>query len=218
MIRCSIFFVSPACHNRVTWLASSAQQLTLLAVVRKRSLWQAPPPWRHNTLPWWRHIQNSTSFRNLELDTLSDVKTQVQVIIDWILFTSRDDLAELWSAWRLLTHLGTPAGPYHITKPHGVCLRDILQNVNAINSNLLGSKPCRCIGHNGYSTSVNMRMMGANMMLCGFLKLISKLKPYKSERLKPSWNNNVSSGCSLFQPREFGTVHSWSPVCINPDA
>ena len=46
----------------VTWLTMSAQQLTLLIVVRYKSLCQAPPPWRHNALSWWRHIQNITRF------------------------------------------------------------------------------------------------------------------------------------------------------------
>ena len=75
VIQRSKFSVSPACHNQVTWLATSAQQLTLLAVARSKQLCQAPPPWRHNAMPWWRHLQNITGFRNLELDSLSDVKS-----------------------------------------------------------------------------------------------------------------------------------------------
>ena len=64
VIRRSKFSVSPACHNRITWLATSAKQLTLLAVVRSKQLCQAPRPWRHNATPWRRHIQNITVFRN----------------------------------------------------------------------------------------------------------------------------------------------------------
>ena len=41
----SKFFILPACHNRVTFLGPSAQQLTLLAFVRNKALCQAPPPW-----------------------------------------------------------------------------------------------------------------------------------------------------------------------------
>ena len=69
------FSKSPACHKRATCLATSAQQFTLLTIVRKKALCQAPPPWRHNAIPRLRHIQNTASFWNLELDTLSDIKT-----------------------------------------------------------------------------------------------------------------------------------------------
>ena len=71
MILCSKLFVSPTCQNQATWFIMSAQQLTLLAIVRNKPLSQAPPLWCHNALPWWRHIQNNASFRNLELNTLT---------------------------------------------------------------------------------------------------------------------------------------------------
>ena len=74
VIRHSKFPVSPACHNRVTWLATSAQLLPLLAVVRIKLLCQAPPPWHHNAISCWCHIQNIESFRNVESDTLSNIK------------------------------------------------------------------------------------------------------------------------------------------------
>ena len=47
VVRRSKCSVSPVCHNRVTWLATSAQQLMLLAVVGSKSLGQAPLPWCH---------------------------------------------------------------------------------------------------------------------------------------------------------------------------
>ena len=90
VIRRSKFSVSPACHNRVTWLATSAQQLTLLAVVRSKQLCQAPRPWRHNATPWRRHIQNIAGFRNSELDTLSDVKFTGKYLLNFGFLTSRD--------------------------------------------------------------------------------------------------------------------------------
>ena len=85
VIRRSKFLVSPAYH---TWLATSAQYLMLLAVLRNKALCQAPSPWYYNTIPWWRHIWNS--FRNLELDTLIDVKTTGKDWLNFILLTSRD--------------------------------------------------------------------------------------------------------------------------------
>ena len=59
----------------VTWLATSAQRLTLLAVVRSKQLCPAPRPWRHYATPWWCHLRNITGFRNLVLAMLSDVKS-----------------------------------------------------------------------------------------------------------------------------------------------
>ena len=84
MIRRSKFSVSPACHNQVTWLATAAQQLTLLAVARSKQLCQAPRPWHHNATSWQRHLQNITDFRNLELDTLTyHVTTQFYYHPQW---------------------------------------------------------------------------------------------------------------------------------------
>ena len=36
-------------------------------VARNKTFCEAQPPWRHNATIWWRHIQNFTSFQNLEL-------------------------------------------------------------------------------------------------------------------------------------------------------
>ena len=91
MIRCSKFSLSPACHNRVTWLATSAQQLMLLAVIRSKQLCPAPRSWRHNATPWWCHLQNITGFRNLELDTLSNVKSTGKYWLNFVFLTSRDN-------------------------------------------------------------------------------------------------------------------------------
>ena len=52
--------VSPVCGNGATCLAKSAQHLTLLAVVWKEQLNQAPPPWHHNATKSWHHIRNRT--------------------------------------------------------------------------------------------------------------------------------------------------------------
>ena len=69
---------------------NSAQQLTLLVVVRNKPLCQAPPSWRHNAIPWWCNIQNNTSFRKLELHTLSNVKIRGKYLLNIIFLTSRD--------------------------------------------------------------------------------------------------------------------------------
>ena len=90
MIRRSKFSVSPACQNRVTWLATSANLLALLAVVRIKPLCQAPLPWHHNAISWWHHIQNITSFRNLESDTLSNVINTGKYWLHFVVLTSRD--------------------------------------------------------------------------------------------------------------------------------
>ena len=90
MIWCSKFSVSPAGHNQVTWLAMSAQLLALLAVIRINPLCQAPPPWRHNAISWWRHIQNIMSFWNLEFDTLRDIKSMGKYWLNFVFLTSRD--------------------------------------------------------------------------------------------------------------------------------
>ena len=90
VIWCSHISVSPACHNWVTWLTTASQQLTLLPAVRNKALSQAPPPWRYNVMPWWRHIRNITSFWNLDLDTLSDVKTTGKYWVNFVVLTWRD--------------------------------------------------------------------------------------------------------------------------------
>ena len=51
---------SPVCGNGATYLATSAQHLTLQAVVWKEQLNQAPPPWRHNATKSWHHTRNRT--------------------------------------------------------------------------------------------------------------------------------------------------------------
>ena len=90
VIRRSKFSVSPACHNQVTWLATSAQQLTLLAVAKSKQLCQEPRPCRHYATPWRRHLQNITVFRNLELDTFRDVKSTGKYWLNFVFLTSRD--------------------------------------------------------------------------------------------------------------------------------
>ena len=62
-------FVSPACYNQVTWLAMSAQQLTLLAVVSGIHCHDATMPYHDEVT-----LKNIMSFRNLEFDMLSAVK------------------------------------------------------------------------------------------------------------------------------------------------
>ena len=70
--------------------SNSAEQLTLLPVVRNRPLCQAPPPWRHNAVPRWRHIQNITKFWNLAMDTLRDVKSTGKFWLNFAVLISRD--------------------------------------------------------------------------------------------------------------------------------
>ena len=135
MIRRSKFPVSPACHNRVTWLARSVQQLTLLVIVKSKQLCQAPRSWRHNPMPWWRHLQNITGFRNLKLDMLSDVKYMGIYWLNFVFLTSRGKSktvelrvtvhqislgesaagADLRSARRPLIPIGRSDGPYYVT-------------------------------------------------------------------------------------------------------
>ena len=79
--------VSPACHNKVTWLATSVQ----LAVVRIKPLCQTPPPWHHNGKSWWRHIQNIKSFRNVESATSSDVKSMGIYWLNFFIFLISQD-------------------------------------------------------------------------------------------------------------------------------
>ena len=118
------------------------QQLTLLAVIRTKTLCQAQPPWRHNAIPWWHHIQNIASFWNLELDMLSKVKTMGKYWLNYVVLTSWDEYktaylhdmvhqtslresaawADLWSARRLLTFLGRSGGPYHIKTEFYYCM------------------------------------------------------------------------------------------------
>ena len=125
----------PACHNRVTWLATSANLLALLAVIRIKLLCQAPLPWRHNAVSWWCHIQNIMSFQNLESDTLSDVKSTSRNWLNFVFLTSQDKNktlylhdtvhqtsfgesaigADLQSARQPLTPVGMSGGPYHVT-------------------------------------------------------------------------------------------------------
>ena len=71
----------------ITRFPQSAQSLTSLAVIRNKALSQAPPPWCHNFIPWWRHIQNITNFWNLELDTLCDVKTKGKYWLKMVFLT-----------------------------------------------------------------------------------------------------------------------------------
>ena len=116
------------------YLASSAQELQLLAVIRYKALCQAPPPWRHNAIPPCRHIYNITSFRNLELDTLGDVKTTSKYWLSFVFLVSwdknktmllRDTVNQtsfrssaagtaLRSTRRLLTPLGISCGSRHV--------------------------------------------------------------------------------------------------------
>ena len=70
------------------------QQLTLLAVVRSKQLGPASRPWRHYATPWRRHLQNITDFRNLKLDTFSDVKSKGKYWLNFVFLTSR----EIWWA------------------------------------------------------------------------------------------------------------------------
>ena len=58
-------------------------------VVRNKTLCQAPPLWRHNAMPWWRHVQNITRFRNIKLDTLRDVKTTSKYWLNFVFLTLR---------------------------------------------------------------------------------------------------------------------------------
>ena len=132
MIRHSKFSVSPACHNQVTWLATSAQQLTLLAVARSKQLCQAPRPWRHNATPRRRHLQNIAGFRNLELDTLSDVKSTGKYWLNFVILhhwiriklcscviqstRSPSGSPRPGSARRPRTPHGRSDGPYHVAK------------------------------------------------------------------------------------------------------
>ena len=44
----------------------------------------------NTTLPWRRHIQDNTTFRNLELDTLSNVKTTGKHSMNIVFLTSLD--------------------------------------------------------------------------------------------------------------------------------
>ena len=116
MIRRSKFSVSPACHNQVTWLATSAQNLRLLAVAKSKQLCQAPRQWCHNATPWLRHLQNITGFRNLELDTLSDVKSTGKYSLNFVFLTSRykHKTVQLRDTVHQLS-LGRSGGLYHVT-------------------------------------------------------------------------------------------------------
>ena len=61
--------------------------LTSLVVVRNKQLFQAPPWWRHNTIPWWRPIQNITSSWNLQF--VGNVKRRQhhgQILIEFYCF------------------------------------------------------------------------------------------------------------------------------------
>ena len=102
MICRSKLSISPACHNRVTWLAVSAQLLALRAVVRFKPLGQAPPLWHHNAISW-----------NLETDTW-----KARVNINWILYVtcnSPSDIPQGVSS-QLLTPLRISGGPHHVTR------------------------------------------------------------------------------------------------------
>ena len=95
-------------------LATVESAVALLAVVRIKPLCQALPPWRHNAISWWRHTQNIAGFRNLESDTLSNVKRTGN--IDWILYFWYHGIKiKLRLARRSLTPLGRSGGPYHVT-------------------------------------------------------------------------------------------------------
>ena len=66
--------------------------MILLALVRNRVLCQVPRSWCHNAISWWRLIQNITSFRHFEWDTLSDVKITDKYWLNFVhvVLTSRD--------------------------------------------------------------------------------------------------------------------------------
>ena len=58
---------------------------------RNKVLCETPPMWYHNVISWWRHIQNIKSFQNLELDTLSNIKTTGRFWLSFVFFTSWDE-------------------------------------------------------------------------------------------------------------------------------
>ena len=73
--------------TKLNWLRANDTNLRQLnkpslVQIAKQKLCQPSPPWRHNVIPWWPYIQNITRFWNLELYTLSDVKTMGNT--DWI--------------------------------------------------------------------------------------------------------------------------------------
>ena len=92
----------------------SPQQLMLLAVVRNKTLCQAPLPWCHNAIPWWCDIGNITSFWKFELDMLSDIKTADKYWSNFVVLTSQDKNKTVRSAWQPLTPLGRSGGPNDI--------------------------------------------------------------------------------------------------------
>ena len=85
-----IFWSTHFLKPQLSHMAMSAQQLALLTVIRRKELYQAPPQWHDNAIPWWYCIQNIMSFWNLELDTSSDIKTMGKYWLNFVVLTSQD--------------------------------------------------------------------------------------------------------------------------------
>ena len=97
----------------------SAQHLTLLAVFTDKALCQAPQRWYYNALPWQGHIQNITSFSNIEWgDMLSNFKTTCKYWLNCVVLTCYTN--EL-CCYVIHSSILRSGGLYHVTTQFYYC-------------------------------------------------------------------------------------------------
>ena len=152
----------------------SARQLMLLAVFRNKPLCQAPPPWHHNAIIQWCHIQNITSFWDLKLDILNNIKIKGKYWLNFVVSKSNKTVllqdtvhhttleestagTDLWSAEQLLTPLRRSGGPYHIITYFFIVSVNYQENV--AKSMRLNNQQSKLCVHNSLFTAVHVHRL-----------------------------------------------------------